>query len=53
MVFPTLCECGALFLACFLAKALQSCSTLCDPHGPQPTRLLCPWDSLVMSRGVG
>ena len=23
----------------------QSGSTLCDPHGLQPTRLLCPWDS--------
>ena len=21
----------------------QSCLTLCDPHGLQPTRLLCPW----------
>ena len=22
---------------------VQSCPTLCDPHGLQPTRLLCPW----------
>ena len=21
----------------------QSCPTLCDPHGLQPARLLCPW----------
>ena len=20
------------------------CLTLCDPHGLQPSRLLCPWD---------
>ena len=25
--------------------ATQSCSTLCDPHGLQPTRLLCSWNS--------
>ena len=25
------------------AKWLQSCPTLCDPHGLSPTRLLCPW----------
>ena len=27
------------------AKSLQSCPTLCDPHGLLPTRLLCPCDS--------
>ena len=40
-------------VACLLAKALQSCPTLCDLHGPQPTRLLCPQDSLGMNSGVG
>ena len=25
----------------------QSCPTLLQPHGLQPTRLLCPWDSEV------
>ena len=40
-------------LACLLCKALQSCPTLCDPHGQQPTRLLCPQDSLGMNSGVG
>ena len=40
-------------LACLLCKALQSCSTLCDPHGQQPTRLLCSWESLVKNNGVG
>ena len=24
-----------------------------DPHGLQPTRLLCPWDFLGKSTGVG
>ena len=23
----------------------QSCPTLCNPHGLQPARVLCPWDS--------
>ena len=31
----------------------QSCSTLCDPHGLQPTRLLCPWHSPGKNTGVG
>ena len=32
------------FASILHAKLLQSCPTLCDPHGVQPTRLLCPWD---------
>ena len=35
------------------AKSLQSCLTPCDPHRQQPTRLLCPWDSLGQNTGVG
>ena len=35
------------------AKSLQSCPTFCDPHGLEPTRLLCPWDSPEKSTGVG
>ena len=31
----------------------QSCLTLCDPHGLQPTRLLRPWDSPGKNAGVG
>ena len=31
----------------------QSCLTLCNPHGLQPTRLLCPWDSPGKNTGVG
>ena len=32
-------------------KSLQSCLTL-RPHRWQPTRLLCPWDSLGKNTGV-
>ena len=35
------------------AKLLQSCLTLCDPHGSQPSRFLCPWDSPSKNTGVG
>ena len=38
--------------ACMHAKSLQSCPTL-RPHGQQPTRLLCPQDSLGKNTGVG
>ena len=31
----------------------QLCPTLCDPHGLQPTRLLCPWDFPGKDTGVG
>ena len=34
------------------AKSLQSCPTL-RPHGRQPTRLPCPWDSPGKNTGVG
>ena len=27
--------------------------TLCDPHGLQPARLLCPWGSPGKNTGVG
>ena len=52
MVFPYVCECGAL-LAWLLVKTLQSYPTLWDTHGQQPTRLLCPQDSLGMNSGLG
>ena len=35
------------------AKSLQSCLTLCDPRGLQPTRLLHPRDSPGKNTGVG
>ena len=39
-------------LCCVDAKWLQSCPTL-RPHGLQPARLLCPWDSPGKSPGMG
>ena len=33
-------------------KSLQSCLTLCDPMDLQPSRLLCPQDSLGKNTGV-
>ena len=33
--------------------SLQSCPTLCCPHGLELTRLLCPWDSPGRNTGVG
>ena len=38
--------------ACMHAKSLQSCPTL-RPYGQQPTRLLCPQDSLDKNTGAG
>ena len=34
-------------------KSLTKCPTFHDPHGLQPTRLLCPWDFPDKSTGVG
>ena len=31
----------------------QSCPTLCDPHGLEPIRLLCPWGSPDKNTRVG
>ena len=42
-----------LLPAAAAAKSLQLCSTLSDPHGLQPTRLPCPWDSPGNNTGVG
>ena len=39
-------------LCWFLCLAAPVCPTL-QPHGLQPTRLLCPWDSPGKSTGVG
>ena len=44
----SLCVC---VYAC--AKSFQSCLTLSQLHGLQPTRLLCPWDSPDKNTGVG
>ena len=39
-------------ISCVRAKSLESCPTL-RPYGPQPTRLLCPWDSPGKNTGAG
>ena len=36
-----------------LCYVIHSCPTLRDPHGLQPTRLLCPWESPGKSTGGG
>ena len=43
---------NACMHACMHAKSLQSRPTL-RPYGQQPTRLLCPQDSLGKNTGVG
>ena len=35
------------------SEVAQLCPTLRDPHGLQPTRLLCPWNFPGKSTGVG
>ena len=40
-------------MLCVRAKSLQSRLTLCNPHGLQPARLLCLWDSLGKNTRVG
>ena len=37
----------------WLFQSLSRCLTLLRPHGPQPTRLLCPWDFPNKNTGVG
>ena len=41
-----------LHLVCVPAKSLSLVDSL-QPHGLQPTRLLCPWDSAGKNSGVG
>ena len=38
---------------CVHAKWLQLCPNSLQPHGLQPARLLCPWDSPGKNTGVG
>ena len=42
-----------IMYTCMHAKSLQSCPTLCNPIDGNPTRLLCPQDSLGKNTGVG
>ena len=52
-----LCMCVCLSLSSFMkVKVSISCSVVSDslrPHGLQPSRLLCPWDSPGKNTGVG
>ena len=41
-----------IFFLKVISKVAQSCPTLCDPNGLQPTRLLCPWNFPGTSTGV-
>ena len=50
--FILLWFCKLLSLTYKDARLLQSCPTL-QPHGLQPARLLCPWDSPGKNTGVG
>ena len=48
--------CRMFVAALFTLLLLFSCSVLSHslrPHGPQPTRLLCPWDFPGKHTGVG
>ena len=56
MVWPVLSHCrhfwdGHNFLVCCQVASVVSDSV--RPHGLQPTRLLCPWDSPGKNTGVG
>ena len=42
---------SSLFRCCCLVA--ESCPTVLRPHGLQPTRPLCPWDSLGKNTGAG
>jgi len=39
--------------SCNVVLVAQSCPTLLQPHGLEPTSLLCPWNSPGKNAGVG
>ena len=45
--------CGHLIKSCCCCLADLGVSESVRPHGLQPSRLLCPWDSLGKSTGAG
>ena len=47
------CVCVCVCLCVCMCLVTPSCPTLWDPHGLQPTRLLCSWDSASKTTGVG
>ena len=50
-----LCVCVCVYISLCVCMCLvtQLCPTLWDPHGLQPTRLLCSWYSASKTTGVG
>ena len=51
VILPAAAAAAAVAAAAAAAKSLQSDSV--QPHGWQPTRLPCPWDSPGKNTGVG
>jgi len=41
------------FIIMISNEVVQSCPTLCNLHGLEPARLLCPWDFPGKSAGAG
>ena len=48
---PLLCTTTSILVVCVLSHSVMYNSL--QPHGLQPTRLLCPWDSPGKNTGVG
>ena len=44
---------SVIYLCCDLLISHSVVSNILRPHGLQPARLLCPWDSLGRNTGVG
>ena len=52
-IFQQLSHKGSPRLCMYSVVQSLSCVRLLQPHGLQPARLLCPWDSLSKNIGVG
>ena len=52
-IFPLLLIDYCFWFWLLWSEVAQSCETLCDPMNCIPTRLLCPWNFLGKSAGVG
>ena len=53
LVFTELNNTGLENKRCEVFSAISVMSNSLRPHGPQPPRLLCPWDSPGKNTGVG
>ena len=53
VLLPRLCQSNVVWRVCACLLSRFSCVWLLWPHGLQPTRLLCPWDSPGRKSGVG